>query len=83
MRQAAMWVVRLGHQIRIRRHRQHSQARTLCLVLGFGGSKGQVRMAIFTSCSSLGICGRPRNERMKIPGSDGSGEGSAGPRQAD
>mmetsp|Transcript_11762 Transcript_11762/g.20946 ORF Transcript_11762/g.20946 Transcript_11762/m.20946 type:complete len:266 (-) Transcript_11762:811-1608(-) len=30
---------------------------TLCLVLGFGGSKGQVRMAILTSFSSLGICG--------------------------
>jgi hypothetical protein len=31
---------------------------TLCLVLGLGGSKGQVRMASFTSCNSLGICRR-------------------------
>lgn len=30
---------------------------TLCLVLGFGGSNGHVRMAIFTSWSCLGICG--------------------------
>ena len=34
----------------------YTDMRTLCLVLGFGGSNGQVRIAIFTFFNSLGIC---------------------------
>mmetsp|Transcript_1607 Transcript_1607/g.4736 ORF Transcript_1607/g.4736 Transcript_1607/m.4736 type:complete len:282 (+) Transcript_1607:669-1514(+) len=40
---------------------------TLCLVLGFGGSKGQVRMAILTSFSSLGIWGWLKSLSSTMP----------------
>mmetsp|Transcript_27334 Transcript_27334/g.69558 ORF Transcript_27334/g.69558 Transcript_27334/m.69558 type:complete len:335 (+) Transcript_27334:600-1604(+) len=40
---------------------------TLCLVLGLGGSNGQVRMAILTSLSSLGICGCEKSLSMTMP----------------
>mmetsp|Transcript_99083 Transcript_99083/g.308756 ORF Transcript_99083/g.308756 Transcript_99083/m.308756 type:complete len:235 (+) Transcript_99083:647-1351(+) len=40
---------------------------SLCLVLGFGGSKGQVRMAIFASLTTLGICGWLKSLSTMMP----------------
>mmetsp|Transcript_36731 Transcript_36731/g.108312 ORF Transcript_36731/g.108312 Transcript_36731/m.108312 type:complete len:264 (+) Transcript_36731:1087-1878(+) len=40
---------------------------TLCLVLGFGGSNGHVRIAIFTSVRTLGICGWEKSLSMTRP----------------
>mmetsp|Transcript_18688 Transcript_18688/g.44656 ORF Transcript_18688/g.44656 Transcript_18688/m.44656 type:complete len:338 (+) Transcript_18688:309-1322(+) len=40
---------------------------TLCLVLGLGGSKGHVRMAILASLISLGICGWLMSLSMTMP----------------
>ena len=40
---------------------------TLCLVLGFGGSNGQVRMAILAFSIRLGICGWLMSLSMMIP----------------
>mmetsp|Transcript_87388 Transcript_87388/g.120367 ORF Transcript_87388/g.120367 Transcript_87388/m.120367 type:complete len:278 (-) Transcript_87388:37-870(-) len=40
---------------------------SLCLVLGLGGSNGQVRMAIFASSTLLGICGWLKSLSTMIP----------------
>ncbi|KAH3683015.1 hypothetical protein WICPIJ_006019 [Wickerhamomyces pijperi] len=39
----------------------------LCFVFGFGGSNGQVRMAILTSSICLGICGWEKSFSMTTP----------------
>mmetsp|Transcript_18819 Transcript_18819/g.39346 ORF Transcript_18819/g.39346 Transcript_18819/m.39346 type:complete len:202 (-) Transcript_18819:270-875(-) len=40
---------------------------SLCLVLGFGGSNGQVRMHIFASMTSLGIWGCEKSLSITMP----------------
>mmetsp|Transcript_12073 Transcript_12073/g.28356 ORF Transcript_12073/g.28356 Transcript_12073/m.28356 type:complete len:285 (-) Transcript_12073:19-873(-) len=40
---------------------------SLCLVLGFGGSKGHVRMAIFASLTVFGICGWLKSLSTMMP----------------
>ena len=40
---------------------------TLCLVLGFGGSNGQVRIAIRASSTLLGICGCEKSLSTTMP----------------
>ena len=39
----------------------------LCLVLGLGASKGQVKMAILASWTSLTICGWEKSLSIRIP----------------